>query len=142
VELNRPLIAVGAPAALYFPEVGRLLNTEVIVPEHFEVANALGAATGMIELSTTITVSAPRRGLFRVHVGEEPKTFYELSRAQEFAEFAAGKELATKMALAGANTYDLSSNWVTKEVAVADRPLFVEAVLTTTATGRPSAISI
>ena len=142
VELNRPLIAVGAPAALYFPEVGRLLNTEVIVPEHFEVANALGAATGMIELSTTITVSAPRRGLFRVHVGEEPKTFYELARAQEFAEFAAGKELATKMALAGANTYDLSSNWVTKEVAVADRPLFVEAVLTTTATGRPSAISI
>ena len=142
VGLNRPLIAVGAPAALYFPEVGRLLNTEVIVPEHFEVANALGAATGMIELSTTITVSAPRRGLFRVHVGEEPKTFYELSRAQEFAEFAAGKELATKMALAGANTYDLSSNWVTKEVAVADRPLFVEAVLTTTATGRPSAISI
>ena len=142
VGLNRPLIAVGAPAALYFPEVGRLLNTEVIVPEHFEVANALGAATGMIELSTTITVSAPRRGLFRVHVGEEPKTFYELARAQEFAEFAAGKELATKMALAGANTYDLSSNWVTKEVAVADRPLFVEAVLTTTATGRPSAISI
>ena len=46
------------------------------------------------------------------------------------------------MAFAGANTYDLYSNWVTREVAVADRPLFVEAVLTTTATGRPSAISI
>ncbi len=142
VGLNRPLIAVGAPAALYFPEVGRLLNTDFVVPEHFEVANALGAATGMITLSTNITVSAPRRGLFRVHIGDEPKTFYELSRAQEFAEFVAGEEVATKMALAGANAYDLSNNWVTKEVAVADRPFFVEAVLTTTATGRPSTTSI
>jgi len=142
VGLNRPLIAVGAPASLYFPEVARLLNTDLIVPEHFEVANALGAATGMITLSTKITVSAPRRGLFRVHIGEEPKTFYELSRAQEFAEFVAGEEVATKMALAGAKGYDLSNNWVTKEVAVADRPFFVEAVLTTTATGRPSTTSI
>jgi N-methylhydantoinase A/oxoprolinase/acetone carboxylase beta subunit len=138
VGLNRPLIAVGAPAALYFPEVGRLLDTDVIVPEHFEIANALGAATGMITLSTHITVSAPRRGLFRVHSGDEPKNFYELIRAQEFAELAAGEDVAIKMALAGANAYELSNNWVTKEVVVADRPLFIEASLTTTASGRPS----
>jgi N-methylhydantoinase A/oxoprolinase/acetone carboxylase beta subunit len=142
VGLNRPLIAVGAPAALYFPEVARLLNTDFIVPEHSEVANAMGAATGLISLSTHITVSAPRRGLFRVHARDEPKTFYEFSRAQDFAELVAGEEVATKMALAGANTYEMSNNWVTNEVLVADRPLFVEAVLTTTATGRPSTTSI
>ena len=142
VGLNRPLITVGAPAALYFPEVGRLLKTDFVIPEHFEVANAFGAATGMISLSTHITVSAPRRGLFRVHAGDDPKTFYELSRAQEFAELAAGEDVATKMALAGADAYELSNHWATKEVVVADRPFFVEALLTTTATGRPSTTSI
>jgi hypothetical protein len=45
------------------------------------------------------------------------------------------------MALAGANAYELSNNWVTKEVVVADRPLFIEALLTTTASGRPSTAS-
>jgi hypothetical protein len=96
----------------------------------------------MIRLSTEITISAPRRGLFRVHAGVEPKTFYAFEGAQEFAELFASDDLATKMALAGATTFALSNSWSKKEVVVADRPLFVEAVLTVTASGRPSAITI
>ena len=140
--INKPLIAVGAPASIYFSEVARLLNTEVTVPQHSEVANALGAASAMIRLSTEITISAPRRGLFRVHAGVEPKTFYAFEGAQEFAERFASDDLATKMALAGATTFALSNSWRKNEVVVADRPLFLEAVLTVTASGRPSAITI
>lgn len=137
VGVESPLVAVGAPAALYFPEVARLLRTDLIIPDHSEVANAVGAATGNVRLTTRVTVTAPRRGLFRVHSATEPKTFYELSGAQEFAEGAAREELGNKMALAGAETFDIENSWVLKEINVKDRPLFVEAVLTSTAYGHP-----
>ena len=43
-------MAVGAPARVYYGEVGRRLGADVVVPEHFEVANAVGAATGVVAL--------------------------------------------------------------------------------------------
>ena len=135
--VDQPVVAVGAAAHSYFPEVVRLLNTDLIVPEHAEVANAFGAATGMIRLSTLVTISAPRRGLFRVHAGDQPKTFYELGGAQQFAETAAGQELEAKMVQAGATSCEITHSWKTTEITVANRPLFVEAVLTSTASGRP-----
>jgi N-methylhydantoinase A/oxoprolinase/acetone carboxylase beta subunit len=43
-----PVVAVGAPARVYYREVGRRLDADIVIPEHFEVANAVGAATGVV----------------------------------------------------------------------------------------------
>ncbi|KJR49493.1 N-methylhydantoinase (ATP-hydrolyzing) [Desulfosporosinus sp. I2] len=48
IGLNYPIVAIGAPVSAYLPEVGNLLKTEVLIPEHSEVASAVGAAMGKV----------------------------------------------------------------------------------------------
>lgn len=48
VKLKRPAVAIGAPAGAWISRIGKMLNTDVIVPENAEVANAYGAAVGQL----------------------------------------------------------------------------------------------
>ena len=137
VGLAVPLVGLGAPAATYYPAIGDLLGTKVEIPEHAEVANAIGAAVGKVRLSRRVTVSAPRRGLFRVHIGPEPGTFFELEPAKEAAIDQACSAVAAAMAAAGAPEFDLETHWNEKSVDVDGRVLFVEGVATVIGTGRP-----
>ena len=137
VGLAVPLVGLGAPAATYYPAIGDLLGTKVEIPEHAEVANAIGAAVGKVRLSRRVTISAPRRGLFRVHIGPEPSTFFELEPAKEAAIDQACLAVAAAMAAAGAPEFDLETQWDEKSVDVDGRVLFVEGVATVIGTGRP-----
>ena len=137
VGLAVPLVGLGAPAATYYPAIGDLLGTKVEIPEHAEVANAIGAAVGKVRLSRRVTVSAPRRGLFRVHIGPEPGTFFELEPAKEAAIDQACSAVAAAMAAAGAPEFDLETHWNEKSVDIDGRVLFVEGVATVIGTGRP-----
>ncbi len=137
VGLAVPLVGLGAPAANYYPAIGDLLGTKVEIPEHAEVANAIGAAVGKVRLSRRVTVSAPRRGLFRVHIGPEPGTFFELEPAKEAAIDQACSAVAAAMAAAGAPEFDLETHWNEKSVDIDGRVLFVEGVATVIGTGRP-----
>jgi N-methylhydantoinase A/oxoprolinase/acetone carboxylase beta subunit len=44
--LKRPIVAIGAPVEAYMPRVAQLLHTELVIPAHAEVANAVGAVVG------------------------------------------------------------------------------------------------
>ena len=61
-----PVVAVGGPVRVYYEEVGRRLSCEMVFPPYFEVANAVGAATGVIAQSVTVSVEGDGSGLFRV----------------------------------------------------------------------------
>lgn len=43
-RINKPIVALGAPAGTWLKQVADKLDTEVIIPEYGEVANAFGAA--------------------------------------------------------------------------------------------------
>lgn len=138
VGLAVPLVGLGGPAATYYPAVAAQLGVEAIIPAHADVANAIGAVVGRVRISREITVSAPRRGLFRVHAGDEPPTFYDLDAAVEFATRRASELLAADMATAGAGSdYETSTEWHERSAEVEDRSLFVEGTLSMTTTGRP-----
>ena len=136
-EISRAVTAVGAPAVLYERQLGLNLGTDCTVPEHSEVANAYGAATGVIRLVKETVVSAPRRGLFRVHAGE-PSNYYDLKQAQKFAEKDAAAALSLRMASAGSREFVVSHNWEINEALVEERRLFVEAILRSVAVGSPA----
>ena len=135
-EISGTVTAVGAPAVLHQDQLGLNLGTECIVPEHSEVANAYGAATGVIRLVKETVVSAPRRGLFRVHAGE-PSNYYDLKQAQTFAEQDAAAALSLRMAAAGSGEFVVSHDWEISEALVEKRQLFVEAILKSVAVGSP-----
>jgi N-methylhydantoinase A/oxoprolinase/acetone carboxylase beta subunit len=61
-----PLVAVGGPVRVYYSEVARRLGCDVVFAPHCDVANAVGAAAGMVAHSVTVTVDGDGNGAFRV----------------------------------------------------------------------------
>ena len=48
ISLKIPMVGIGAPARVFLPPVAEALSTEMIIPDHFEVANAAGTVVGNI----------------------------------------------------------------------------------------------
>jgi N-methylhydantoinase A/oxoprolinase/acetone carboxylase beta subunit len=56
LELRPPLIGIGAPAKNYLGAVADSLHTELILPDHYQVANAVGAVAGSIMVTEELIV--------------------------------------------------------------------------------------
>ena len=48
IRLRQPVIGIGAPAGVMLSKVARALHTDLILPEHHQVANAVGAIAGSV----------------------------------------------------------------------------------------------
>ena len=93
-----PMVAVGGPARIYYAEVARRLACEVVFTENCEVANAVGAAAGVVALNVTVRVEGDGNGAFRVHGGGATRIFGSGSEALEFAHNSAHDQ-AVELAL-------------------------------------------
>jgi N-methylhydantoinase A/oxoprolinase/acetone carboxylase beta subunit len=56
IRLRSPIIGIGAPAEIMLAEVAKRLHTELILPDHYFVANAVGAIAGSVMVSEEILV--------------------------------------------------------------------------------------
>jgi hypothetical protein len=89
-----PVVAVGGPVKIYYGEVAKRLSAEVVFPDFCDVANAVGAATGVVARSVVVTIEGDGSGLFRVHGPEGTEAF-----TSGAAALTAGEELAREAAL-------------------------------------------
>ncbi len=55
-ETKGVLIGVGAPTHIFLPRVAEALGSQCILPEHAEVANALGAVLADVRAKVEIEV--------------------------------------------------------------------------------------
>jgi len=133
-----PIVVIGAPAVTYALLIADLLGTDAVVPPHAEVANAVGAAVARIRITKHVTVTAPRRGSYRAHWGEDPPIWHSLSEAREWATAQAVEAARTEAAEAGALDPEITVHFQTRTAPSNGRELFVEATLRVTAAGRPS----
>ena len=93
-----PIVAVGGPARVYYGEVAKRLDCEVVFVEWCEVANAIGAAAGLVALKVTVMVEGDGNGAFRVHGGQGTRIFGSGAEALSFAQTTAHDQ-AESMAL-------------------------------------------
>ena len=61
-----PIVAVGGPAGVYYPEVAQRCGAELVLPTDFAVANAVGAAAGHVVVRSHTEVHSDGPGAFRV----------------------------------------------------------------------------
>jgi len=132
-----PIVVIGAPAETYAPLIADLLGTISVVPPHAEVANAVGAAVARIRITKQVTVTAPRRGSYRAHWGEDPPIWHSLAEAREWATAQAVESAKAEAAAAGAHNAEVTVDFQTRTAPSNGRELFVEATLRVTAAGRP-----
>jgi N-methylhydantoinase A/oxoprolinase/acetone carboxylase beta subunit len=87
IELRLPLIGIGAPAGIFLPRVAESLHTELILPDFFYVANAVGAIAGTVMVVEEILVypQLSQDGLevlgYYVQASDERHEFEELEEA-------------------------------------------------------------
>lgn len=103
-RLRRPIIGIGAPAAVFLESVAEKLHCELILPTHHEVANAVGAVAGNVMISEEVLVypRLTRDGLevlgYTVQTGDYREVYDEAADALAHAR-ALGRERALGAAL-------------------------------------------
>ncbi|MBW2408354.1 MAG: hydantoinase/oxoprolinase family protein [Deltaproteobacteria bacterium] len=86
ITLQRSIVALGAPVKSYMPAAAEKLNTRLIIPEHAEVANAIGAVSGGVIQRLKLLIRPQNAGLkFRLHLTEGSKDFSDLESAVRYA---------------------------------------------------------
>ena len=140
-RLTMPLVGLGASAPLHYPAVAALLRAEGIIPEHADVANAIGAVVGRVRVHSDVYVSQPARGTFRVHHGGAHGAGHNdratLDEALADATAQATREALRLAAEAGTDDPHASVTRVINVATVEGEELFIDATITATAAGRP-----
>jgi N-methylhydantoinase A/oxoprolinase/acetone carboxylase beta subunit len=140
MKLRLPIVAVGAPVRAYFPALAKALQTELYIPEHADVANAIGAITGNIALTVEVIVSITGDERYIIQGIPENNSFEELEEACAVAT-AYVTDMARKRAKeAGAETVnvDVSEEEVVSQVGDEDcQTMFLHRKIIARATGRP-----
>lgn len=134
-----PLVAVGAPAASYYPAVAERLGMGLALPAFAAVANAVGAVLGRVSQRVHMTVIEVARGQYRLFTSGGVQDFAGLEEALERARELTGAQARALAFDAGADVIELeyaqSRNAVDHDI---DGSVFFEAVVTATASGAPS----
>jgi N-methylhydantoinase A/oxoprolinase/acetone carboxylase beta subunit len=142
LTLRRPLVAIGAPVPAYMPGVAKRLNTEVVIPPHAEVANAVGAVTGSVVQRAQALITPLGEGeQLRVYLPTGAQDYLTLEDAithtretmlahvEKLATEAGGEQIETHV-----NQRDF---WIPVKGAPTQK-LYMGSELTFSAVGRPS----
>lgn len=135
--LNVTVIGLGASASSYYPAVGQLVGAKMILPEHAGVANAIGAVVGRVTMRQSGTVTSPSEGKFRVHLVDGPQDFGDQDSAMNLLEAVLREKAEDDARIAGAADIQTSVKRDIRKAGVESREVFIEAMITVEAAGRP-----
>ncbi|MBS6883742.1 MAG: hydantoinase/oxoprolinase family protein [Clostridiaceae bacterium] len=130
--LKKPIVAIGAPIASWSKKLSETLHTEVIVPHHAAVANAIGAAVAqIIERNDILIRLDPISKKYTVFSAENRCSFSTLEEATEYAK-ASGRRLAASHLPGIGSAFDLiDDTFITDSLSGEKR--FIERRVTVTA---------
>ncbi len=137
LRLGVPVIGLGASAPSYYGAVGERLGCEMILPEHAGVANAIGAVVGQVSQRAQGLVSSPGEGRFTAHLPDGLQTFNTRDLALDTLQAALVAEATARAQAAGAADLRVTATRDIREAQVEGNPMFIEATVTVTASGRP-----
>ena len=137
VALDRPVIGLGASAALHYAGLPELVGNRCIVPEHTDVANALGAVVGQVRVTAEAVVSQPKEGLFRLTSGNTVRDFPSEDAALEAAETSVRAAAGDKARAAGTDAAEIELDRDIKVATIEGQRSFIEARVVAVAAGRP-----
>ena len=137
LRLGVPVIGLGASAPSYYGAVGDRLGCEMILPEHAGVANAIGAVVGQVAQRAQGLVSSPGEGRFTAHLAAGLQTFANRDAALAAMEAAVVAEAGARARAAGAEDLRITVTRDIREAEVEGQKMFIEAMVSATASGRP-----
>ena len=135
--LGVPVVGLGASAPTYYPAVGQAVGAEMILPAHAGVANAIGAVVGRVTMRHEGTVTSPGEGKFRTHLETGPQDYADRDTALNALEAYLRESAGNAALAAGAADIQFTVKRDVKVAGIEAREVFIEAVITVEAAGRP-----
>jgi len=142
LKLNKPLVAIGAPVEAYLPRVADQLRTELVIPTHADVANAVGAVAGSVVQQIEVTIR-PLSGNqhVRLHLPEAVLDLPTVEEGVAYAERVVPGQLEALARQAGADQVQVRMARVDQNAPTKsgwNECVYLGTELTFTAVGRPS----
>ncbi len=137
MALGLSVIGLGASATTYYGAVGDRLGTQMILPEHAGVANAVGAVVGQVAMRATGSVTSAGGGRYLAHLRDGPAPFDLPDDAIAALTTALQDEATARAHASGVDTPQLRVDCERSEANVEGQAMFVSADITVTASGRP-----
>jgi N-methylhydantoinase A/oxoprolinase/acetone carboxylase beta subunit len=144
LTLRQPVVAVGAPVEAYLPLAVKQLSTELVIPPHAEVANAVGAvAGGVVQRIEVLIRPVNEKKPYRLYLPDGVHDFFALEEAVDFAGETVPDQLEVMAREAGADHLEIRVERDDKSSPVKagwGDEIFVETLLVFTAVGRPGIV--
>ncbi|WP_206813089.1 hydantoinase/oxoprolinase family protein [Paradesulfitobacterium ferrireducens] len=137
VNLDLPIVAIGAPVKSYLPPVGQAFHTDLLIPTHAEVANAVGAAVGKVVETIHFVIRPGAKTGFIIHAPWGMEGFVDLEEAENYALEKTRGIILENVYRSGARAPEIVTD---KEEVYIETPLgkvFIETRFALTAIGRP-----
>jgi N-methylhydantoinase A/oxoprolinase/acetone carboxylase beta subunit len=142
LSLNHPLVAIGAPVEAYMPRVAGQLHTDLVIPPHAEVANAVGAVSGGVVQRVRVVISQQERvPPIRVHLPDCVRDFDDLEEAVRHAQAHVTPLVEAMARLAGADSTQIETRMERcdhQSTTSRGQMVYLGTELVFTAAGRPS----
>jgi N-methylhydantoinase A/oxoprolinase/acetone carboxylase beta subunit len=141
ISLLQPVVAVGAPVGAYLPRTARQLSTELVIPPHADVANAVGAVAGsVVQRVRALIRPMEAEAFFRLHLADGIHDFVRLEQAVAYAEETVPSQVEALARSAGAEHIEVRVERVDRISPLKvewGQQVYVETELVFTAVGRP-----
>jgi N-methylhydantoinase A/oxoprolinase/acetone carboxylase beta subunit len=141
INLKHPVIGVGAPIKFFLPQAVTLFKTKAILPEHADVANAIGAITSHVFIKKQLRIVPGAEGGFIVEGISGARKFKNIDDADRFAR----EELANIVheRAIGAGTSCRNITFETKDsipLAATGEAVFLKRTISANLSGKPDLV--
>ncbi len=86
IDFKRPVIGIGAPIAFFLPRAAALIGAQVVLPEHADVANAIGAITSNVVIERHLRIIPGGGSGFLIEGLSGARRFTVFEEADTFAK--------------------------------------------------------
>ena len=117
--------------------VGARLGTRMVVPEHADVANAIGAVVGLVRMHATAALTGNGDGQLVAHLADGPRAFTDPAVAFTAVEDHLWAEAQARAAQAGVGDPRRVVSRDVQEAEIEGRRTVIGATIRVTAEGRP-----
>lgn len=137
IRLEEQIIGLGGPAHILIPPLAERLGTECMVPPYAEVANALGAISGIVMATREVRIVPGELGRIVLFSQDHRGVYRSLEEANREAKRFLRKSLLEEATKAGASNVDVKIEEHTNWAKTGFGDVLIEQIITGRAIGSP-----
>jgi N-methylhydantoinase A/oxoprolinase/acetone carboxylase beta subunit len=141
IDLKRPVIGIGAPIHFFLPQAARTLGAKAVLPEHADVANAIGAVTSEVVVQRKVEIVPGQGGGFVIRGLIGARHFGQFDEADAFVRGELTRLVRDQARAAGTSSRRVELKTVDQIPNTADgSPIFIARRIQAKLKGRPDLV--